>query len=130
MDASAYHVISKKAENQIFRQNWIFRHTCVYKQTTLTKEWNYNIFVQMLYSYFMYTGKLFLGCPVFVACCNIIRALWETKKKERLSCRKKCKEEFAWGTSLFWLHTLTTMSFFCCFFCLLSFPSDVVGEWP
>ena len=48
----------------------------------------------MLYSYFIYTGKLFLGCAVFVACCNIIRALRESKKEERLSCREKYKEEF------------------------------------
>ena len=29
MDDSAYHVISKEVENQIFRYNWIFRHTQV-----------------------------------------------------------------------------------------------------
>ena len=84
----------------------------------------------MLYSYFIYTGKLFLRCTVFVACCNIIRALWESKKEERLSCRKRCKEEFVWGRSLFWLHALPTMFFFCCFLRLLSFPSDVLAVWP
>ena len=51
-----------------------FLDTCMYKQTTLTEDWNYNTFVQILYSYFRYTGSLFLGCALFVACCNIIRA--------------------------------------------------------
>ena len=37
MAASAYHVISKEVENQIFRQNSIFRDTYVYKKSALTK---------------------------------------------------------------------------------------------
>ena len=48
----------------------MFRHKCMYKQPTLTKYWNYNIFVQILYSYFRYTGRLFLGCALFVARCK------------------------------------------------------------
>ena len=72
--------------------------------------------MQILYSYFRYTGRLFLGCALFVARCNTIRTSWETKK-ERLSYRKKYIEEFVWGISLFWLHALS-MSF-CCFLCLL-----------
>ena len=39
--------------------------------------------------YFRDTGGLFLGCALFVACCNFIRPLWETKKEERLSYRNK-----------------------------------------
>ena len=72
--------------------------------------------MKILYSYFRYTGRLLLWCAVFVACCIIIRALWETKKEKRLSYRKKYKEEFAWETSIFWLHTLSTKSFFVAFF--------------
>ena len=30
---------------------------------------------------FRYTGRLFLGCAIFIARCNIIRALRETKKE-------------------------------------------------
>ena len=45
-----------------------------YKQTTLAKQWH-NIVVQISYSYFRYTSWLFLRCAVFVALCNIIRAL-------------------------------------------------------
>ena len=116
MAASPYHVISKEVENQIFRYNWIFRHTHVYKQPTLTKQWNYNIFVQILYSYFRYADRLFLGYTLFFARCNIIRALWETKKEQRLSCRKNYIGEFVWETSLFWLRALSSMSFFVAFF--------------
>ena len=72
MAASTPHVISMEVENHIFKHNWIFRHSCIYKQPTLTKSWIFNIFVQMLYSYFRYTGSLFLGCDLFVARCNTI----------------------------------------------------------
>ena len=123
MAASAHHVISKEVENQIFRHIWNFRHTCVYEKPALTKWWNYNIFAQILYTYFRYTGRFFLGCALFVARCNIIGTLWETKKEWRLSYRKKYKEEFVWETSLFWLYTLLSMSFFVAFF--VYFPSQV-----
>ena len=73
--------------------------------------------MEILYSYFRYTGILFLRCALFVARCNTIRASWETKKKS-LSYRKKYIAGFVWGTSLFWLHALLSMSF-CCFLCLL-----------
>ena len=110
-------------ENHIFKHNWIFRHFCIYKQPTLTKQWNFNVFVQILCSYFRYTGRLFFGYAPFVPHRNTIRISWETKK-ERLSYRKTCIEEFVWGISLFWLHAFLSMSF-CCFLLLLSPPSQV-----
>ena len=58
---------------------------------------------------------LFLVCPLFVAPCTIIRASWETKK-ERFSYPKKYIEKIVWGTSLFWLHSLLSMSLFVAFF--------------
>ena len=108
----AYHVISrrKKVTSSETQKNWIFRHKCLYKQPTLTKQWDYNSVVQIGYSYFRYTGRLFLGYALFVARCDITRASWETKK-ERLSYRKKYIEEFLWGTSHFWLHALLPVSF-------------------
>ena len=127
MAALSYHVISKEVVKQIFKRNLIFRHSCIYRQPTLTKSWNFNIFVQILYSYFRYTGRLFLGYALFVARCNTIRTSWETKK-ERLSYRKKCIEEFVWGISLFWPHALLSMSF-CCFLRLLPSPSQVIHLW-
>ena len=42
---------------------------------------NYNIFVPILNSYFRYNSRLFLGCTFLGARCNIIGALWETKKE-------------------------------------------------
>ena len=56
-----------------------------------------------------------LGCVFLVARCNITRTSWESKKK-RLSYRKMYIEEFEWGKSLFWLHTLLLMSYFVVFF--------------
>ena len=56
-----------------------------------------------------------LGCVFLVARCNISRTSWEPKKK-RLSYRKMYIEEFKWGKSLFWLHTLPLMSYFVVFF--------------
>ena len=58
MDDSACHVISKEKENRIFGHNCIFRQTCVHTQTKLKKQWNYNIFVLILYSYLRYTARL------------------------------------------------------------------------
>ena len=108
MAASSYHVISKEVENHIFKHNLMFRDTCMYKQPTLTK-------------YFRYTGRLFLGCALLLAHCNIIRASWETKK-ERLGHRKKYIKEFVRGTLLFWLYALLYLYIiFCCFLRLL-FP--------
>ena len=124
MAASAYHVIWTEVENHIFKHNWIFRHLCIYKQPTLTKLWNFNIFVQILHSYFRYTGRLFHRCALFVARCNAIRTSWKTKK-ERLSYRKKYIEEFVWEVPLFWLHALLSMSF-CYVLRLLPPPSQVV----
>ena len=63
--ASAYHVISTEVENHIFKHDSIFRHLCIYKQPTLTKQWNFNIFAQILYRCLRYTGRLFLGCALF-----------------------------------------------------------------
>ena len=125
MAASAYRVISKEKENQIFRHNWIFRHTCVYKQSTLTKWWNYDMFVQIWYTYFRYTGRLFLGC-----CRKIVTGLWETKKEKRLSYRRKYTEEFVWGTSLFWLHALLSISFFVALFVYYFFQLTYLLDGP
>ena len=114
MATLAHHVTITDVENHIFKHNWIFRHLCIYKQPTSTKWWNFNIFVQILYSYFTYTGRLFLGCALFVARCNTIRTSWETKK-ERLSYRKKYIEVFVWGYHFF-DYTLSILCLFSAFF--------------
>ena len=74
----------KSYSNYIFKRNWILRRVCIYKEPTLTKYWNLNIFLQILYSYFRYNRRLFLGYAVFAARCDTIRTSWETKK-ERLT---------------------------------------------
>ena len=115
MVASAHHVITKEVENRVFQDKCIFRHTRIYKEHKLTRHWNYNNSVQILYSYLRYTDRL-CGCVFLVARYNIISASWELRKNERLNCRKKYTEKFVWGTSFFWLHILLLMSFFVAFF--------------
>ena len=121
------HITLYQRRFKITSLSWVFRHFCIYKQPTFTKQWSFNIFVQILYSYFRYTGRLFLGCALFVAGCNTIRTSWETKK-ERLSYRKKYIKEFVWGISFFWIHALLSMSL-SCFLCLLPLPSQAMQLW-
>ena len=71
MVASAYGCLG--VENRAFRDNCICRHICMYTQDKVTKQWNYNNIVQILYSYLRYTNRL-CGCLFLVAHCNIIRA--------------------------------------------------------
>ena len=58
-----------------------FETHMLYKQPTLPKLCNYNIYVQMLYSYFSYTGRPFLGCALLVVCFNIVWTSSEAEKK-------------------------------------------------
>ena len=68
-------------------------------------------------------GGFSFGCVLFVARCNIIRALSETKKEQRFSYRENYIEEFVWGTStLFWLPVLLFMSFVAFFVDSLPLP--------
>ena len=119
----------KDVENHIFKHNWIFRPLCMYKQLTLTKQIKY-IFVQILYSYFRYTSRLFLGCALFVARCKIIRASCETKK-EILRFRENIEKNLCEGQKLFYC----TPSFLCnsllpSLSTLFPFPSGILAQWP
>ena len=109
MAASVYDVIPKEVENHIFKHNLIFRHLCVYEQP----HWQSSGIITFLCKYYIVTSDalvgFFLDVLLFIARFNIIRASRETKKK-KLSHRKKCKKEFMWETSPFWLHTLFSMS--------------------
>ena len=90
----------------------------MYKQPTLTKWWNLCkilFFVQILYSYFRCTYRLFLGCLFFVTWCNIMRASWETKK-ERLSNRKKVHRTNCVKGITFLTAWPPFYIIFCCFF--------------
>ena len=117
MAASAYHSISKEVKNPIFNApNFLGTYVCINNTFWQSSE-IIIFFVKILYSYFRYTGRLFLGCAPFVAHCNIIRALWETKKE--LSYRKKYMEEFVRVTSHFLTAHPPFYVIFCCFLCLL-----------
>ena len=79
MAALVYHAVSKEKENRIFGHNCIFRHTCTHKQTILSNQSNYDIFVQILYSYLRYRD-MFLD--VFFA--SLAEILSEFHEKPRI----------------------------------------------
>ena len=120
MTALGYHFVSIEVKDRIFRHNSSFRNLW----QSINNPSSSNIFVQIIYSYLRYTYRL-VDVFSLVICCNTIKASWETKM-EIMSCRKTYIEEFVWGTSLFWQHTLFSMS------CLLPppYPKDVLVEWP
>ena len=91
MAASAYHYIKGGGKSH-YGHSRIFRHTCMCKQASLTKQWNYNIFVQILYGLSVTLIGSWMCFFFVVVRCNIIGILSETKKK-RLSQRKKYIEE-------------------------------------
>ena len=67
-------------------EHFNFRFRACFEQGVSWHSGNYRMvelwyFYAILYSYFRYTGRLFLGCASFVAFCNINRASWETKKE-------------------------------------------------
>ena len=102
----------------------------MYKQPTLTKQWKYSVFVQISYSFFGYTGRLFLGCAAFVACYNIIRASCETKK-ERLSFRENIWKSWCEGHKLFdCIYSFLCNSLLFSLSTSFPFPSDVIAQWP
>ena len=70
----------------IFKHNWIFRYLCIYKQPILTNSW-IKILLCKYYvcRYFRYTGRLFLGCVLFVARWNIIRPSWKPRMKDSVT---------------------------------------------
>ena len=80
MTASAYRVTSKEVENRVFKYNRIFRHTSMYKQPKLTKQWNYNNFVQILYTYLRYTDKLL--DVFFLLLAVILSELYENPRRK------------------------------------------------
>ena len=120
MAALLYQVISKEVENRIFRHYRIFRYICINNlfwqrsgiKIFLCKYANANC--ANMCSYLRYTNELL---DLFFLLLAVI--LSELPKKERLSYIKKYIQEYAWETSLFWLHALLPMSFFCRFFLLL-----------
>ena len=82
MVALAYHVISKKVENQIFRSNWFFRHTCMYEQPMLKK---YRI-ITFLCQYYIIISDTLVGSfldGVFLLLDVILLDLHEKLRKNK-----------------------------------------------
>ena len=61
--------------------------------------------MQALYSFFRYTGRLFLGCALFLLAV-ILSGLHEIPRSNEDWVTKKSRH---WGTLLFWLHALPSM---------------------
>ena len=115
MAASAYHVISKKVENQIFRHNWIFRHVCMNKP-----HWQSSgiiIFLFKCYIVISYTLVSFFLDVLFLLLAVMLSELYEKpRKKKDWVAEKSTKKNLCEGHHFLWLHILPTMSFFVAFF--------------
>ena len=118
----------KESRKSHLQTHLIFRHTCIYKQPTLTKQCNYNIFEQILYSYFGYTGRVFLGCSLFVV---ILSEFYQKPRGKDLVTAKSTQKNLCERH-----HFFDCTPTFLCHFQLLSwstpspFRSDVLVEWP
>ena len=123
MAASVYHVISTEVENHIF-QSIEFLDTSAFINN---QHWPSSEILMFLCKYCTVISETLVGsrCALFVARLNTIRTSWETKK-ERSSYNKTYIEEFMLGISLFWLHALLSMSFYC-FLRLLPPSSQVMS---
>ena len=99
-EALACHVISWEVKNDTFRRNWIFRHSfCINNP-----HWQSGGIKIFLYKFFIVISDK-LVCT-FLDVLFLLLAVSE----------KKYIEEFVWVTSLFWMHTLLSMSLFIAFF--------------
>ena len=128
MAASAYHVYQGRWKiTSLDTIDFFDKHVCINNP-----HWQSSgiiIFLWKYYSFFRYTGSLSLGCALFTACCSIIRASWETKKKSRWVTEKSTEKNLCEGHHFF----DCTSSFYVIFLLLSSstaFPSDVLAEWP
>ena len=81
----------------------------------------------MLYSYFRYTGRVFLGCALLLLAV-ILSELYEKQRREKdwfteRKHRRICVRDITFLTARSPFHVI-----FCCFFSLLPFVSDVLPE--
>ena len=108
----------KGGKIHIMRHNWIFRHTCCINNAhwQMVELW---YFYAILYSYFRYTGRLFLGCAFFVARCNIRNQEGIKIELQKKVHRRICvRDIFLAARHPFYVT-------FCCFLRLLPLPFQV-----
>ena len=117
MAALSYQVISKEVENHILKYNWIlFSHTCMYKYS------NYNIFVQIWYSYFRYTGRFFLNVLSFLLA--VILSELHEKQEGNIELQKKVHRRICMRDITFLTARPPSYVIFCCFLSILPSPSQ------
>ena len=94
----------------------------MYKQPTLTKWWNYHIFEKIFYCYFKYTGRHFLGCVLFVACCQ---GYLRNQEGIKIELQKKVHKKNCMRDITFLAARPPSYVTFYCFFRLLPPPFQV-----
>ena len=106
----------KEVINHIFRRNWIFRHTICINNS----HWQSGGIIILLCKYFIAISDIMVGTfmdVLFLLLAVILPGLLEKPRRNKdWVPEKKCIEEFVWGTSLFWLHALISISLFIGFF--------------
>ena len=112
MVASAHHVISKEVEH-------IWRYT----EPTLTMKWYYNIFVQILYSWFRFTPVGSFLDMLSLLLTVILSELHEKPRRNKYWITEKSTLKNLCEGITFLLHSLLSMSFVVAFFVyFLPFP--------
>ena len=114
---STYHVTLKEVENHIFRHNCIFRYACINKQPALRRYWNYNICVQILYSYSRYVFFLLLAA--------ILSELYEKPRRNKDSVTEKLHRRICLRDITTFLTTRPPFYVICWFLTGLSPPTQV-----
>ena len=73
-----------------------FQAYVLYKQHKLTRQWNYNIFlayfaycILLLYIYFRYAGRLFLGYALFNARCKYYQGFMTNQEGIKIELQNK-----------------------------------------
>ena len=87
-------------------------------------------FVQILYSYFKYTRRLFLGSALFVSGCNFYQSFMRNKEGIKVELQKKAHRGIFVRNITFLTACPPFYFSFCCFLRLLPCPSDILTEWP
>ena len=92
-------------------------------QTANNPNWQKRRNITFLWKYYIVISDTMVGSflDIFFLLLPVILSEFYVKPNRKIELQKKYKAEFVWGSSLFWLHALLSMSFFVAFF-IYSFP--------
>ena len=131
MAAPLYHGILKAVKNHTLRQNWSLRQTCCINNS----HWQSSGIIIFLCKYYVIIPDKLLDSSLdvlFLLLAVILSGLHEKSRRNKDWVTEKNTlsiKEIVWGTWLFWLHALFSMSFFVAFFelsfcCFCSFLQE------